>query len=464
VTEFKQMVKALHQAGLEVILDVVYNHTCEGNHLGPTLSFRGLDNPTYYWLDTDRSRYRDFTGCGNSLDVSHPQVLKLVLDSLRHWVTEFHVDGFRFDLATAIGRVADGRFSSDAPFFQALHQDPVLSRVKLIAEPWDLGPDGYRVGQFPIDFSEWNDRYRDTVRRFWRGDGFQAPEVGYRLTGSSDFFKPAGRRPMASINYVTCHDGFTLRDLVSYSRKHNQLNGEDNRDGTDDNNSWNCGVEGETDDPMVQALRDRQSRNLLATLMLSVGTPMLTAGDELGRTQAGNNNAYCQDNELSWLDWNLDTRRVRMLEFTRSLVALRNHQPVLQRRNFFQGATLEDSRFEDLVWLKPDGTEMASDDWKSPNTHCLGYFLGGDAIGTRDPEGHKLSGDSLLVFLNAQADAVELTLPGPEWGESWELVVNTAREFEQESIQQVKASGTFMLLGRSLVVWRQSPLPTAANT
>ncbi len=454
VHEFKTMVKALHAAGLEVILDVVFNHTCEGNHLGPTLSFRGLDNTTYYWLDAQEpARYIDFTGCGNSLDVSHPQVLKLVLDSLRAWVTEMHVDGFRFDLATALGRTGEGAFDRNAAFFQAINQDPVISRVKLIVEPWDLGPEGYRLGSFTPPFAEWNDRYRETVRRFWRGDERQAAEVGYRLTGSSDLFKTSGRRPTASINYVACHDGFTLHDLVTYSSKHNQLNGEDNNDGASENHAWNCGAEGETNDPVVKEIRERQKRNFMATLFLSHGTPMLGAGDELGRTQWGNNNAYCQDNDISYVDWTLDDSKRALLEFTRRCVRLRKEQPVLQRRNFFLGATLDDSRFRDLVWFRPDGHEMQSEDWALPFVRCLGMFLGGDAIATREPTGDKLKGDSLLVYLNAHHEALELSLPPRAWGETWEVLLETAAPASQ--VRRVPADAKFSLPARSLVVMRQ---------
>ncbi len=427
VNEFKAMVKALHQAGLEVILDVVYNHTCEGNHLGPTLSFRGLDNATYYWLeDHDLSRYRDFTGCGNSLDAGHLQVVKLMLDSLRYWVSEMHVDGFRFDLATTLARSRTGAFDPRADFFAALYQDPLLSRVKLIAEPWDLGHDGYRLGNFPLFFAEWNDRYRQTVRRFWRGSAGQLADLGYRLTGSSDFFKISGRRPMASVNYVTSHDGFTLHDLVTYEKKHNEPNGEKNRDGTDANDSSNQGVEGETDDPVVEAARERLKRNLLATLFLSVGTPMLTAGDELGRTQWGNNNAYCQDNETSWVHWELDAKKQALLDFTRRCIELRNAQPVLQRRNFFLGATIGDSKFRDLVWFHPSGRELEAADWQNAEARTVGMFLGGDVITARDPRGRPQLGDSLLVYLNAAAAAVEVTLPKAAWGAVWDLALETA--------------------------------------
>jgi glycogen operon protein len=452
VREFKSMVKALHEVGIEVILDVVFNHSCEGNHLGPTLSFRGIDNPTYYWLEeTDPSKYRDFTGCGNSLNVQHPQVLKLVMDSLRYWVNEMHVDGFRFDLATTLARTHHGGFNPRADFFSAIYQDPVLSRVKLIAEPWDLGPEGYRLGNFPLQFAEWNDRYRTSMRRFWRGDAGQIAEVGYRFTGSSDFFKLSGRRPTASVNFVACHDGFTLRDLVSYSKKHNEPNREHNRDGSDDNQSSNWGSEGEVDDPLVIAMRDRMARNFLASLFVSVGTPMLLAGDEFGRSQLGNNNAYCQDNETNWLDWHLDARAQALFEFTRHCIALRHGQPVLQRRNFFLGATLEDSRFRDLVWFHPSGRELERADWENAELRCAGMFLGGDAIGARGPKGAKLVGDTLLVYFNANAEGLEVTMPPRSWGARWELLLETAHETTRSLCT---ASATIQVPARSMVVFK----------
>ncbi|MBX7099220.1 MAG: glycogen debranching protein GlgX [Myxococcaceae bacterium] len=452
VREFKAMVKALHQAGLEVILDVVYNHTCEGTENGPTLSLRGLDNATAYWLDqADPSRYRDFTGCGNSLRLRTPWVLKLVMDSLRYWVSEMHVDGFRFDLAPVLGRRWDGEFDHHAHFFHAVHQDPVLSRVKLIAEPWDLGPNGHRIAQFPQLWAEWNDKYRDGVRRFWRGDAGQVGDLGYRLTGSSDLFKPSGRRPTASINFVTCHDGFTLRDLVSYTRKHNEANQEDNRDGTGDNTSTNGGVEGETKDAAVNALRDRQQRNFLATLFLSVGTPMLCAGDEFGKTQGGNNNAYCQDSELSYLDWKLDAPRAQLLEYAKAVIHFRQSQEVLQRRNFFLGETLDDSRFRDLVWFRPDGKEMGPGDWGEAERRALGWFLGGDAITSRTPDGTRVMGDSLLLWMNAAATPLDVTLPQASWGESWEVALETiqtpgrAAVYPAGAVVQVPARAVLVL-------------------
>jgi glycogen operon protein len=453
VREFKQMVKALHAAGLEVILDVVYNHTCEGNEQGPTLSFRGFDNEAYYWLmPGEPRRYRDFTGCGNSLNAKHPMVLKLVADSMRYWVSEMHVDGFRLDLTTTLGRAGKGDFDPNAAFFDLVHQDPVLSRVKLIAEPWDVGQDGYKLANFPVLWAEWNGRYRETLRRYWKGDERQAGEIGYRMTGSSDLFKISGRRPTASINYIAVHDGFTLNDLVSYNRKHNEANGEENRDGGNDNFSWNCSVEGDTDDPDVIALRERQRRNFLASLFCSVGTPMLCAGDEMGRTQKGNNNAYCQDNQISWVDWDLSESQRQLLEFTTKVIGLRRGQPVLQRRHFFQGSAIEDSRFKDLVWFRPDGAEMTASDWAMPFFRSLGYLLGGDAIPARDNQGRRIVGDTLLVLMNAFHEPVEFTLPAIEWGAEWEIAVDTARA--EGATRRTPAGGNLSLSGRSMVVLR----------
>ncbi len=454
VTEFKRMVRALHGAGIEVILDVVYNHSCEGNHLGPTLSFRGLDNTSYYRLGAGGGRYLDFTGCGNSLDLTHLTVLKLVMDSLRTWVTEFHVDGFRFDLATTLARATSGDFDPRCDFFAALHQDPVLSRVKLIAEPWDTGPGGYRLGNFPTEFAEWNDRAKKTVRKFWRGDDGQLADLGYRLTGSSDYFKLSGRRPAASINFAACHDGFTLADVTRYAKKHNEANGEDNKDGSDDNDSSNWGEEGDTDDPLIDRMRERIQKNLLATLFLSIGTPMLLAGDELGNSQGGNNNAYCQDNPTGWIDWNLSHKQKALLDFTRRCVALRQAQPVLQRRYFFRGETLEDSRFRDLVWFRPDGQELQHADWQDPSQKCVGMFLGGDAIATRDPKGRKMVGDTLLTYFNAHQRTQEVTLPGTAWGHSWEVLLETAHEPRAHS---AVAGEAMVLASHSVTVLRLKP-------
>jgi isoamylase len=455
VNEFKGMVKALHSAGIEVILDVVYNHTGEGNQQGPTLSFRGLDNPAYYRLTAGTPRsYVDVAGTGNTLNVDHPQTLKLVMDSLRYWVQEMHVDGFRLDLASALGR-QDGTFSRRASFFQAVHQDPVLAKVKLIVEPWDLGPGGYQSGNFPADFSEWNDRYRDAFRRYWKGDDNLGAEVGYRLTGSSDLFQLSGRGPTASINFISAHDGFTLRDLVTYESKRNQANGEDNRDGSDANNAWNCGVEGETTDLKVNALRARMVRNFLATLFLSQGVPMLLAGDELGRTQRGNNNAYCQDNELSWIDWNLDEERKRTLSFTRSLIHGRLSQPVLMRRGFFQGHNVFDSKLKDVAWFRPDGTELQKEDWQKPVVTSLGFLLGGDAIGELDDRGKKVVGDSLLILLNAGDEPVPFVLPAVEWGRDWEWWLDTS-DGHAAGRRDYPAGETVTVPDRALVVLRRA--------
>ncbi len=455
VTEFRQMVKALHAAGLEVILDVVFNHTAEGNHLGPTLSLKGLGNPSYYRLVEDAPRYySDTTGCGNSLDTTDPQTLKLVMDSLRYWVEEMHVDGFRFDLAVTLAR-DPATFDVRSRFLTAVHQDPLLDRVKLIAEPWDLGPDGYQVGGFPVRWSEWNGRYRDVVRRFWKGDAELAGEMGYRLTGSPDLYEVAGRKIFASVNFVTAHDGFTLHDLVSYDRKHNEANGEENRDGTDENHSWNCGAEGDTDDPAVLALRDRQVRNLLATLLVSQGVPMIAAGDEMGRTQRGNNNAYCQDNELSWLAWDLDDRRRALLGFTRRLVWLRLSQPVLQRRRFFRGATLWDSSLKDLAWFRPDGAEMTEDDWKKPFARSVGFLLGGDTISTPDEHGERIVGDTLLVLMNAWDEPVTYRLPDVSWGREWEILLDTAGATAAKR-DLVAGGGSVAVEARSLVLLSRS--------
>ena len=402
------MVLALHAAGIEVILDVVYNHTAEGDQFGPTLSLRGIDNPSYYRLAAgDQRRYVDFTGCGNTLNAGHPEVLHLILDSLRYWVTDMHVDGFRFDLASALAR---GMHAADrlSSFFDLIHQDPVVSAVKLIAEPWDLGEGGYQVGNFPVLWTEWNGKYRDAVRDFWRGKGASLAEMGYRLTGSSDLYQGSARKPSASINFVTAHDGFTLRDLVSYDRKHNEANGEHNRDGTDDNRSWNCGVEGDTDDPDVLALRRRQQRNFLATLFLSQGVPMLVAGDELGRTQRGNNNGYCQDNEVSWVDWDLGADGADLLEYTRRLLRLRRDHPVFRRRRFFQGRPIHGRRsvdasssgLADIGWFGPDGREMTERQWAESTVRALGMFLNGDEISEPGPRGQRIVDDSFLVLLN----------------------------------------------------------------
>ncbi|MER7583016.1 glycogen debranching protein GlgX [Kitasatospora sp. NPDC097691] len=464
VGEFKRMVRALHAAGIEVILDVVFNHTAEGAELGPMLSLRGIDNAAYYRLPPNRPRgYADYTGCGNTLDTRRPQVIRLVTDSLRYWVAEMGVDGFRFDLAAALARGGPGGgdgVDMDHPFLAAVAQDPLLSRVKLIAEPWDVGPGGYQVGGFPPLWAEWNDKYRDTVRDFWRGARPDVRELGYRLTGSSDLYQRGGRRPYASVNFVTAHDGFTLRDLVSYDRKHNEANGEANRDGTDDNRSWNHGAEGETADRDVNALRLRQLRNLTATLLLSAGVPMLTAGDELGRTQGGNNNAYCQDNEVSWLDWSLlaEPGWRELTELTARLIRLRRSHPVLRRRAFFSGRAAAPGGQPDLAWFTPLGKEMTEADWFAP-TACLGMLLSGTAMSERDDAGLPLRDDSFLLLLNAGHRATVFTLPGEPWAApeaAYETVVDTAAAGTGEPYPR----GTVALGGRSLQLLR-APAPGA---
>jgi glycogen operon protein len=454
VVEFKEMVKALHRAGIEVILDVVYNHTCEGGHDGPQLSLRGIDNRSYYRVDPkDPRRYVDYTGTGNSLNVSHPQTLKLIMDSLRYWALEMHVDGFRFDLASTLARELHDVDKLSA-FFDIIHQDPVISRLKLIAEPWDLGAGGYQVGNFPILWTEWNGRYRDAVRRFWRGADSVASELGYRLTGSSDLYENTGRRPHASINFVTAHDGFTMHDLVAYERKHNEANGEQNRDGSDSNDASNNGVEGETEDPAILALRDRQVRNLLATLFLSQGVPMLLGGDELGRTQRGNNNAYCQDSELTWLDWDLDERRQALLDFTRRLVALRNAEPVLRRRRFFSGGYVRGSELKDIVWFTPAGREMTADEWNHPSARALQMLLGGDAIPSLDRFGVPIKGNTLLVLVNAATTAQDFVLPSLEWGARWEVVIDTSGAAPAPRTLPAGAGERYAMMDRSVVVMR----------
>jgi len=454
VREFKGMVKALHRAGIEVILDVVYNHTAEGSHLGPTLSFKGVDNAAYYRLmPDDRRHYMDFTGTGNSLNPVNPSVLRLVMDSLRYFVMECHVDGFRFDLASALARELYDVDQLSA-FFDIIHQDPVLSQVKLIAEPWDVGPGGYQVGNFPILWSEWNGMYRDTMRDFWRGHTAVA-EFARRFTGSSDLYQSDGRHPSASINFVTCHDGFTLRDLVSYDRKHNEANLEDNRDGSDDNRSWNCGVEGETDDPDVNELRDRQTRNILATLLLSQGTPMLLAGDELRRTQRGNNNAYCQDNELSWLDWDVDERGQALLEFTKRLLRLRGEHPVFRRSAFLTGEALQGSGAPDVWWFRPDGRRMTQTDWSRGDAFTLGAFLNGSEIPTLTFDGEPVADDSFIVLFNAWRDPVTFVLPPTRFGRRWAHELCTGEPELPPNGSTLPARAQVPLRGRALRVLRR---------
>ncbi len=451
VTEFKSMVRALHRAGIEVILDVVYNHTAEGNHLGPTLSFKGIDNTSYYRLvDGDPRFYMDYTGTGNSLNAQNPQSLKLIMDSLRYWVLEMHVDGFRFDLASALARELHDvdRLSS---FFDIIHQDPVLSRVKLIAEPWDIGSGGYQVGNFPVLWTEWNDKYRDTVRRFWRGDTHQMRELAYRLTGSSDLYLNDGRRPYASINFVAAHDGFTLHDLVSYNDKHNEANGEGNRDGHDNNISYNYGAEGPTDDPGIIEVRERQKRNLLATLLLSQGVPMINGGDEIGRTQGGNNNAYAQDNEISWFDWDLDERDSSLLDFTRMVVAFRNAHPTLHRRHFFQGREIIGTEVKDIMWFGASGEEITHEQWQSQDIRSIAIRLDGREIGEVDPLGNPILDDHLLIILNASPDTVRFCVPDTLQTGDWRVEFDTSGALDTDVGSHVEID----VAGRSLVVLSQ---------
>jgi isoamylase len=465
IREFKSMVQAFHRAGIEVILDVAYNHTAEGNETGPTLCFRGVDNANYYRLDPDHPRfYADYTGTGNSLNVRQPRTLQLIMDSLRYWVLEMHVDGFRFDLASTLARALHDVDRLGA-FFDVIHQDPVVSQVKLIAEPWDLGEGGYQVGNFPVGWAEWNDKYRDQIRGYWKGDDGQAGELAYRLTGSSDLYEHSGRTPYASINFVTAHDGFTVRDLVSYNRKHNEANGQNNRDGSDDNRSWNCGTEGPTDDPAILALRDRQVCNFLLTLLTSQGVPMLLAGDELGRTQQGNNNAYCQDNEISWVDWNLDDPRKALLEFTRRLIRLRHDHPVFRRRHFFQGREIRGSAVKDLTWFRPDAREMSEEDWENPQMHCLSLRLAGDAIDELDDQGNRIVDDTFLLLLNAHHEAVAFTLPPLPSRNAWEPVVNTCEADAGPQPGQHTARAQVVLQARSSAVFcaRRSDAATAGD-
>jgi len=420
--EFKSMVKTLHSAGIEVILDVVYNHTGEGDHAGPTLSFRGIDNAIYYRLDpANPRRYLNFTGTGNSLNSAHRVVLALVMDSLRYWVEEMHVDGFRFDLAATLARNTAHAFDRNGAFLSAIRQDPVLSQVKLIAEPWDVAEGGYQLGNFPPGWAEWNDKYRDSVRSYWKGEGVIG-EVASRLSGSSDIFQPAGRGPAASINFVAAHDGFTLEDLVSYNAKHNEANGEANGDGSDNNRSWNCGTEGPTDNPAILSLREKQKRNLLATLLFSQGVPMLVAGDELGRTQRGNNNAYCHDSELSWIDWENADRA--LLAFVVKLIGLRNRHPLFRRRTYFRGREVREAQMKDISWLNPDASEMSDEDWARSSVRSLGVLISGRGLSERDELGRPVEDDDVLVLLNAHDDSVAFTLPGAE-GEHWDALIDT---------------------------------------
>jgi glycogen operon protein len=456
VREFKEMVKALHAAGIEVILDVVYNHTGEGNQLGPTLSFRGVDNAAYYRLVQDNKRfYMDYTGTGNTLNMMHPRVLQLIMDSLRYWVLEMHVDGFRFDLAATLARELH-EVSRLSAFFDIIHQDPVLSQVKLIAEPWDVGEGGYQVGNFPVLWAEWNGKYRDCVRSYWKGDDGNIGEFAYRLTGSSDLYQRDGKRPYASINLITAHDGFTLNDLVSYNEKHNEANGEENKDGHSDNRSWNCGVEGPSDDPEVCRLRRRQLRNFLATLLLSQGVPMLVGGDEFARTQHGNNNAYCQDNEVSWFNWEWTEEQAQLKEFTTRLITLRKEHPVFRRPKFFLGRTIRGQGIKDIMWIDTDGTEMTDEDWNSPQVKCVALILSGDSMDVRDARGEPVRDDTFMILFNAYHEPITFMLAGRK-NVSWDKILET--ESERGFLDQPSSHGAgdeLELPGRSMSVLRLS--------
>ncbi len=451
VQEFKMMVRSLHAAGIEVILDVVYNHTAEGNEMGPTLSMRGVDNAAYYRLAEDKRYYMDFTGCGNTLKMVQPQVLQLIMDSLRYWVIEMHVDGFRFDLASTLARELH-EVDRLGAFFDIIHQDPLLSQVKLIAEPWDVGPGGYQVGNFPVLWTEWNGKYRDSIRRFWKGDGGVVSELATRLAGSSDLYQHDGRRPYASINFVTCHDGFTLQDLVSYNDKHNDANGEDSRDGADDNSSWNCGVEGPTDDQNIIDLRDRQKRNLIATLLFSEGVPMIRGGDELGQSKNGNNNTYSMDNDLTWINWDLDERKQNFLEFVQKCAAIWREQPVLQRRNFFNGRSIRGNDIKDISFFEPSGKEMSDEAWNNGFGRSLGVRLAGDIINEVDERGEPIFGDTLLLLINAHWEEIQFTLPETKPEHWWQTMIETA---EPTASPRVMVGGEqYKLPGRSLTLLR----------
>jgi isoamylase len=458
VNEFKTLVKTMHSAGIEVILDVVYNHTAEGNQLGPTLSFRGIDNPVYYRTVGDNPRYyTDYTGTGNTLNMRHPRVLQLIMDSLRYWVLDMHVDGFRFDLAATLARELH-EVDKLGAFLDIIHQDPVLSQVKLIAEPWDLGEGGYQVGKFPVGWAEWNDRYRDALRSYWKGDGGQIGELAYRITGSSDLYARSGRRPYASINFVTAHDGFTLHDLVSYNQKHNEANGEENRDGTDNNRSWNCGAEGPTDDPAINALRIQQKKNFLATMLLSQGVPMLLAGDALGHSQNGNNNAYCQDNETSWLDWekalsNEGNEGNDLRALVQKLIMLRKTHPIFRRRNFFQGRGIKGAGVKDILWLRPDGHEMTDEQWNQESARTLGVFLSGSSVDEVDERGQRLTDDNFLLLLNAHHEEVPFSLPTVASGMVWTTQIDTSCREECSRAPQYDGNATYALKARSFVLF-----------
>jgi len=454
VTEFKSMVRTLHTAGIEVILDVVYNHTCEGNELGPTLSWRGIDNLNYYRLmDRDKRHYMDYTGTGNTLNMVSPRVLQLVMDSLRYWVTEMHVDGFRFDLASTLARELH-EVNRLGAFFDIVHQDPILSQVKLIAEPWDVGEGGYQVGNFPVLWTEWNGKYRDSIRQFWKGDGGLASEVATRLSGSSDLYEDDGRKPYASINFITAHDGFTLADLVTYDDKHNEANGEDNKDGANDNNGWNCGVEGPTDDPAILDVRQRQMRNLIATLLFSEGVPMIRGGDEMSQSKLGNNNTYCQDNDLTWMSWDLDDRAEGFLAFVRQCTQIWSEQPVLQRRKFFVGRPIRGNDIKDISFFTPAGAEMDDKAWNDDHTKCMGVRLAGDALDEVDERGETIKGDTLLLLLNAHWEEVPFTLPETADGDVWQTLVDSGEVQRHLPVRVRPQKEYFPLYGRSLALLR----------
>lgn len=455
VREFKELVKAYHKAGIEVILDVVYNHTGEGNHLGPTLSFRGIDNHSYYRLNPEKpSLYTDYTGTGNTLNMLSAQTLQMVMDSLRYWVTEMHVDGFRFDLASALARgLYDvGKLST---FLDTIHQDPVISQVKLIAEPWDIGEGGYQVGNFPVLWAEWNGKYRDCVRRFWRGDESQVQELANRLSGSSDLYEDDGRQPSASVNFITCHDGFTMHDLVSYNQKHNTANREDNRDGESHNLSWNSGVEGPSDDLKIIELRERRKRSFMATLLLSQGVPMISHGDEYGRTQHGNNNAYCQDSELAWMNWNWDERQKTFAEFTRKLIHLRKGKPVLHKRRFFKGRRIRGTGVHDIRWLNTDGTDMTDKQWQASFIRCMGMLLNGELINEVDENGRQIEDDILLLVVNSYWEDIRFTLPNTDYGSRWEKLVDTS--MPEIPAQPEVITGQFDIPARGLILLKNIP-------
>src|ERR1700761_1475392 len=459
VTEFKQMVKRLHEEGIEVILDVVYNHTCEGNEKGPMLSMKGIDNTTYYRTVQDSPQhYMDYTGTGNTLNVYHPQVLKLLMDSLRYWVTEMHVDGFRFDLASTLARELHDVNKLGA-FFDTIHQDPTLADIKLIAEPWDVGEGGYQVGNFPVLWAEWNGKYRDTMRRFWKGDSGQLSDFAYRITGSSDLYQSEGRTPSASINFITAHDGFTLCDLVSYDHKHNEANGDDNKDGADNNDSWNMGAEGPTDDPVINELRERQMRNFLTTLMMSQGVPMLLAGDEFAHTQRGNNNGYCQDNDITWFNWEFDDEQKRLLEFTTKLIALRKEHPNLHRRRFFQDRKIRGSVVRDVAWYGTDGKELSEEVWNEAWSKSIGVMFNGHTLGVMDEDGEPVHDDSFLIFVNASEIGVEYVLPDPPNSKPWRQILDT--ENIDDPFYSAEVHDKVIVGGRSVRVYNDGDEPVA---